>query len=73
MAHLIAFSVALTAGFATYLLAGLSISPAFEGLASLGSALMLVFWVDADARRRRRVPCFDFGFLVGLLFPLSVA
>ena len=34
--------------------------------------LFIIFWVLQDARRRRCVPCFDFGFLLVLAFPLSV-
>ena len=72
MAHLLAFAGAVTVGFAAYLLAGVSVSPAFEELAAVGWALMLVLWADADARRRRLVPCYDFGLLVGVYAPLSV-
>jgi hypothetical protein len=34
--------------------------------------LFIIFWVLQDARRRRCVPCFDFGFLLWLTFPLGV-
>jgi hypothetical protein len=67
------WSAAVASGFSVYLAAGLSASPAFQDLAVVGWAVMLVLWVDDDARRRRRIPCFDFGLLVGVLFPLSVA
>jgi hypothetical protein len=32
--------------------------------------LFLASWADADARRRRRVPCFDFGFFLVLALPV---
>ena len=32
----------------------------------------IIFWVMQDARRRRCVPCFDIGFLLGVTFPLGV-
>jgi hypothetical protein len=32
----------------------------------------VVLWVAADARRHGWVPCFDFAFLVALLFPVSL-
>src|SRR5437660_10290483 len=35
-------------------------------------ALFLVYWVVIDARRRHRVPCHDFGFLVGVFFPVAL-
>jgi hypothetical protein len=38
----------------------------------IGWAWMLVCWMDSDARRLRRLPCFDFGLLVGIYLPLSV-
>jgi hypothetical protein len=72
MAHLVAFAVGLTICFSAYLAAGHSVSPEIEGLASFGWGFMLILWAEADARRRRRVPCFDFGFLIFVYSPLSV-
>ena len=34
--------------------------------------LGLILWIEADARRRGILPCHDFGFLVGVFFPVSV-
>jgi hypothetical protein len=34
--------------------------------------LLLLCWILADARQRRCVPCFDFGFLLAVSFPLSL-
>src|SRR4051812_26981555 len=73
MTQLVVFAVGLTAGFTAYLIAGLAVSPSFESLASAGWVFLMVLWADADARRRRRMPCYDFGFLAYLFFPLSVA
>jgi hypothetical protein len=73
MAHLLTFAVVLTGGLCVYLFAGLSASASFQTLAGVGWAVMLVLWVVADARRRRAVPCYDFGLLVGVTFPVSVA
>jgi hypothetical protein len=43
-----------------------------ERVLDLGWALMAVFWMDADARQRRRIPCFDFTFLAAIYFPVSL-
>ncbi|ODU01120.1 MAG: hypothetical protein ABS79_02220 [Planctomycetes bacterium SCN 63-9] len=37
-----------------------------------GLILALVLWMDLDARRRRIVPCHDFGFLTMVVFPASL-
>ena len=73
MAHLVAFAAGLTACLCIYLLAGVSVSRPFADLSAVGWSIMVVLWADADARRRLRVPCFDFGFLLAVYFPLSVA
>jgi hypothetical protein len=36
------------------------------------TALLVVYWIIADARQRRCVPCFDFGFLLGIFLPFSL-
>ncbi len=41
-------------------------------LASVAFVLACVLWIMADARRRRQTPCFDFGFLVAVFFPISL-
>jgi hypothetical protein len=41
-------------------------------LLALGMTLLIVYWIVADARRRRCVPCFDFGFLLAISLPLSL-
>ncbi len=41
-------------------------------LTSRGLGLTFVVWIMADAQRRRRTPCYEFGFLVAVYFPLSL-
>ena len=41
-------------------------------LTSIGLSLAFVIWMMADARIRRRTPCYEFGFLVAVYFPLSL-
>jgi hypothetical protein len=55
-----------------YVVAGVATSEAADRLNSVGLALAFVLWVVADARRRRCVPCYDFGFLVAVFFPVSL-
>jgi hypothetical protein len=42
-------------------------------LFSTVQVLFILYWVVIDARRRRCVPCHDFGFLVGVFLPVSLA
>jgi len=46
--------------------------PLLQAVLRIGWAVMLVLWMDADARRLRRLPCYDFGLLAGAFFPLSL-
>jgi hypothetical protein len=39
---------------------------------SYGLAFFLLLWAVQDAWHRRRVPCYDFGFLLCFGFPLTV-
>jgi hypothetical protein len=45
---------------------------AVSELTSFGLALTFVLWILLDAQRRRQIPCYDFGFLVAVFFPLSL-
>jgi len=72
LAPLLLFSIALTALLATYLLIGFAPSTTFEITASFGWSILLAFWLVADARRRKGVPCFDFGFFCYLFLPVAV-
>jgi hypothetical protein len=51
---------------------GRSPSDTTQQLVSTGLALAIVLWMIADARMRRRTPCYDFGFLVAVYFPVSL-
>jgi hypothetical protein len=44
----------------------------FTQLGSIAFALGCVVWVVTDAQTRRNTPCFDFGFLVAVFFPISL-
>jgi hypothetical protein len=41
-------------------------------LASFAFALAFVLWMVVDAQVRRQTPCFDFGLLVAVFFPISL-
>lgn len=41
-------------------------------VASISLCLFILYWVMLDARRRGRVGCHDFGFLMGVFFPVSL-
>ena len=56
-----------------YTWVGLTPSHDVETVLGFAWTLLLLMWMQADARRRRCVPCFDFGFLAYATFPLSIA
>lgn len=72
LAPLLFFTVALSVLLATYFAVGLAPSTRFESVASLSWTLLLAFWMVADARRRKRTPCFDFGLFCYLFLPFVV-
>ena len=41
-------------------------------LSSFSMAFALILWVMADAQMRRQTPCYDFGLLVTVYFPISL-
>jgi hypothetical protein len=55
-----------------YVVTGTPRSQAWVELSSRGLGLFLLFWVMIDARRRRCVPCHEFGFLVAVFMPASL-
>lgn len=55
-----------------YIWAGQAPPDSFAQLGSIAFALGCVVWVVADAHKRRKTPCFDFGFLVAVFFPISL-
>lgn len=62
----------LSALQACYIALGVPMSPEFQQLGSFGLALAFALWIVVDARSRRIVPAYDFGFLVLLSFPVSL-
>ena len=70
---LIAAVAALSAFQVPYAALGVAPPDAAALLTSYGLALAFILWVVDDARARRCVPCFDFGFLVAAFFPASLA
>ena len=69
---LVATVAALSAFQVPYAAAGVPPSAAAAMLTSNGLSLAFILWVAEDARARRCVPCFDFGFLVAVFFPASL-
>jgi hypothetical protein len=63
-APLLALTAVQCVALAVYVAAGVPPSPAMSRISSMSLALFLVYWIIADARCRRCVPCHDFGFLV---------
>ena len=51
---------------------GITPSTGTETILGVGWAFMLVLWMDADARKLRRLPCYDFGWLAAIYFPVSL-
>ena len=41
-------------------------------MSSFALALACILWIMADAQTRRQTPCYDFGFLVAVFFPISL-
>ncbi len=55
-----------------YAYAGLTASPLAEALFRLATPLAAALWVEADARRLRRMPCHEFGAFVLFGWPIAV-
>jgi hypothetical protein len=69
---MLATSVAFSALLVAYVAGGKLPSDDAERLTSISLTWALVVWVIADARIGRRTPCYDFGFLVAVFFPVSL-
>jgi hypothetical protein len=69
---LLVLVVALSAIASMYVILGERPPESVEVISQVAPAFFLVFWVVVDARRRRRVPCYDFGFLVALFYVVAV-
>jgi hypothetical protein len=55
-----------------YTTTGATASDAAAVLMSLVLGMAFIIWMVADARVRRQTPCYDFGFLVAVFFPVSL-
>ena len=73
VAPLCAFTAGTSIFYAATLAVGRSLSPTLQSFLLTDSMILILMWLVADARRRRQVPCFDFGFFCSIFFPLSVA
>lgn len=56
----------------TYQSAGVLPSRGADLIIGTSWMLFLLVWMDADAQRKSGRPCYDFGFLCALVFPLSL-
>jgi hypothetical protein len=72
LAPLVILSLMTALFLGAHVLVRMDPSPETGFLLTFGWSLMLVLWMDADARFRRRLPCFDFGMLAAIAFPFSV-
>jgi hypothetical protein len=72
LAPLLVWTLATTVALCIAVHARNEPSPIAEAVLRYGWTLMLLLWMDADARRRRQLPCYDFGLLAGFFFPISV-
>jgi hypothetical protein len=72
MTILVAAVAALSALFISHVATSTPPSEEAQVLTSYGVTLAVVLWVIADARTRRKTPCYDFGFLVAIFFPASL-
>jgi hypothetical protein len=69
---LIVFIGMVTVMAIAYGVSGAAISPLAEALFRLGPSLAVAVWVEADARRLRRVPCYELGAFVLFGWPVAV-
>ena len=70
---LVLFSLVTAAMLCAYTLAGEALSPETDTLVAFSWVVLMLMWMEADARRLRHVPCYDFGLLAWVTFPLSTA
>jgi hypothetical protein len=55
-----------------YAVIGIEASPLAEALLRLAPPLGVALWVEADARRLRRTPCYEIGAFVLFGWPMAV-
>ena len=72
LAPLLLFTLIASALFAAYPAAGIDSSPTFVAVVQLIWGLLLACWVVVDARKERRIPCFDFGIFCYVLLPITL-
>src|SRR5580765_8188690 len=65
-------SAVFAAFAAAYQVVGIEPSRPAAPLFSYGPPAAAAVWVDADARRRRRSPCWDLGTFVFFAWPVAV-
>jgi hypothetical protein len=66
--QLLVLSALLTAFQLAHVLLAAPMSKPAEWVAQYSFPVFLILWVNADARRRCLVPCFDFGLFLALFF-----
>ncbi|MGP0065123.1 MAG: hypothetical protein ACLQGP_16185 [Isosphaeraceae bacterium] len=69
---LVGLVAVLTAIASMYVLLGERPPELVEAIFRVGPSFFLLCWVIIDARRFGRVPCYDFGFLVGVFLPVAL-
>jgi hypothetical protein len=70
---LIALSLALSVLQVASLTARAPVPEGLNVLISYTWSFYIIYWVVRDARKRRRIPCHEFGFLVAVFLPVSLA
>ena len=71
LAPLVAYSAFLTICWIAYAWSGLAPSPVIEHVLAYIWAFLTLYWIVADAGSQGRIPCFDFGFLCFVFYPIS--
>jgi hypothetical protein len=72
IAALIVLALIATLLRCAYVVARSPISPHANSLTAACWTFPVLIWMDSDALRKRRRPCFDFGLFLVVTFPLSV-
>jgi hypothetical protein len=72
LAPLVAYSAFLALCWVAYVLYDAAPAPAIQFALAYIWALLSLWWITTDARRHDRTPCFDFGFLCLVYYPLSL-
>jgi hypothetical protein len=70
---LIALTAVLSVVQAAWVASGGTPSTSSVQVTDVALGLFLILWMTGDARRRGCVPCYEFGFLLGVFLPVSLA